>query len=85
MSSMVLLGVGGTVDLGSLVESHCLMASVTALLTSDTALKLGIVVSHSEHCTGPILSILMLLHFYLLLRLQRRRVAIFVIPNLLQG
>ena len=48
---MVLFGVGGTVGLGSLVESHCLMASVTELLTSDTALKLGVVVSHSKHCT----------------------------------
>ena len=62
---MVLFGVGGTVGLGLLVESHCLMAFVTALLTSDTALKLGIVVSHSKHCTGPILSLL--LPFYLLL------------------
>ena len=53
-------GVGGTVDLGSLVESHCLMASVTALLTCDAALKLGIVVSPSKHCTGPtFLSIIM--------------------------
>ena len=73
MSRIVLfgVGVGGTIDLGSLVGSHSLMASVTTLLTSDAALKLGIVESHSKHCTGPILSLL--LHLYLLIGLQRRR------------